>query len=101
MIYPFTEFVRQLIHARVKAKHERYKSLLQKVSGEVVFKEEAEKVLSNCLTNEHIFVLKDLMGQYKDLKARISRLENEMTEKMLPYAHLIEKLGAIPGIDKV
>ena len=41
------------------------------------------------------------MGQYRDLRERIQRIENEMTEKMIPYAHLIEKLDAIPGIDKV
>ena len=76
-------------------------TLAASVTTKIKRKEEAQKALTNCLTNEHIFVLKDLMGQYKDLKARILALENEMTEKMLPYAHLIEKLDAIPGIDKV
>ena len=76
-------------------------TLAASVTTKIKRKEEAQKALTNCLTNEHIFVLKDLMGQYKDLKARILALENEMTEKMLPFAHLIEKLDAIPGIDKI
>jgi transposase len=76
-------------------------TLAASVTTKIKRKEDAQKALTNCLTNEHIFVLKDLMGQYRDLKSRILSVENEMTEKMLPYAHLIEKLDAIPGIDKV
>jgi transposase len=76
-------------------------TLAASVTTKIKRKEDAQKALTNCLTNEHIFVLKELMGQYRDLKSRILSVENEMTEKMLPYAHLIEKLDAIPGIDKV
>lgn len=76
-------------------------TLAASVTTKIKRKEEAQKALTNCLTTEHIIVLKDLLGQYQDLKSRILGIENEMTEKMLPYAHLIEKLDAIPGIDKV
>jgi transposase len=76
-------------------------TLAASVTTKIKRKEEAQKALTNCLTTEHIIVLKDLLGQYRDLKSRILGIENEMTEKMLPYAHLIEKLDAIPGIDKV
>ena len=64
-------------------------------------KEEAEKALTNCLTNEHIFVIKELMAQFRELERRQLEVENLMTEKALPYAHLIEELDKIPGIDKV
>ncbi len=76
-------------------------TLAASVTTKIKRKEEAQKALTNCLTSEHVIVLKDLMGQYRDIKSRILNIENEMTEKMLPYAHLIEKLDAIPGIDKV
>lgn len=76
-------------------------TLAASVTTKIKRKDEAQKALTNCLTTEHIIVLKDLLGQYRDLKSRILGIENEMTEKMLPYAHLIEKLDAIPGIDKV
>ena len=76
-------------------------TLAASVTTKIKRKEDAVKALTNCLTNEHIFVLKNLMGQYRDLQARILEMENEMTEKMLPYAHLVEELDKIPGIDKI
>lgn len=76
-------------------------TLAASVTTKIKRKEDAVKALTNCLTNEHIFVLQKLMGQYRYLQAQILEMENEMTEKMLPYAHLIEELDKIPGIDKV
>lgn len=76
-------------------------TLAASVTTKIKRKEEAQKALTNCLTNEHIFVLKELVEQYRELNEHILRIENEMTERMLPFAHLIEKLDAIPGIDKV
>ena len=29
------------------------------------------------------------------------RLDNQLTEKTLPFAHLVEELDKIPGIDKI
>lgn len=76
-------------------------TLAASVTTRIKRKEDVVKALTNCLTNEHIFVLKKLMDQYRHLKDQILEMENEMTEKMLPYAHLIEELDKIPGIDKV
>ncbi|NJM09605.1 MAG: IS110 family transposase [Bdellovibrionaceae bacterium] len=42
-----------------------------------------------------------LMGQFRDIQGRILDVENELTERMLPYAHLVEELDKIPGIDKI
>ncbi len=64
-------------------------------------KEDAEKALKNYLTEEHCFVIKSLMNQYDFLTKEIQSIENEMTEKMVPYTHLIKELDKIPGIDKV
>ncbi|NJL26255.1 MAG: IS110 family transposase, partial [Calothrix sp. SM1_5_4] len=41
------------------------------------------------------------MGQYRDIQTRILDVENELTERMLPYAHLVDELDKIPGIDKI
>ena len=76
-------------------------TLAASVTTKIKRKDEAQKALTNCLTKEHIFVIKELMTQYRDLKARILEVENQMMENAKPYAHLIEKLDAIPGIDKV
>ena len=63
--------------------------------------EDTEKALTNCLTTEHCYVIKELMWQYRHLEARIQEVENELVERMLPYAHLVEELDKIPGIDKI
>jgi len=77
------------------------KTLTSKVTTKIKRKEEAEKALTNCLTTVHCFVIKELMDQYHHLEAKILAVENELAEKAKPYAHLIEKLDEIPGIDKI
>jgi transposase len=64
-------------------------------------KEDKEKALKNYLTAEHCRVIKSLMNQYDFLTSEIRGIENDLAEQMVPYADLIEKLDAIPGIDKV
>jgi transposase len=77
-------------------------SLLTKaVTTKIKRIEEVEKSLQNCFTNDHIFVIKELMSQYYYLTDRIKGVEGELREKALPYRHLIEKLDEIPGIDEV
>ena len=41
------------------------------------------------------------MLQYRHIQSQLLDVENELTEKTLPYAHLIEELDKIPGIDKI
>ena len=41
------------------------------------------------------------MGQYYELEKHIQSVENELVEKVQPYAHLVQELDAIPGIDKI
>lgn len=63
--------------------------------------EDIKKSLTNCLTKEHCFVIGELMTQYRDIKARIKAAEDELKDKIAPYAHLVEKLDEIPGIDEI
>jgi transposase len=76
-------------------------TLADSVTTKLKRKEDAKKALTNCLTTEHIFVIRELMQQYRDIQSRIDEVDNELAEKMQPYAHLIEALDEIPGIDKV
>jgi len=62
---------------------------------------EVKKALTNCLTTEHCFVVKELMTQYRDIQARIESVDKELFAKVKPYAHLVEKLDEIPGIDVI
>lgn len=77
------------------------KVLASKVTTKIKRKNEVEKALTNTLTTEHIFVIQQLMDQYHYLEGKLRALENELAEKAKPYAHLIEKLDEIPGVDKV
>lgn len=76
-------------------------TLAASVTTKIKRKEDAQKALTNCLTNEHIFVIKELLKQFRHLDTQIVEVENELTERMLPYAHLVEELDKIPGIDKI
>lgn len=76
-------------------------TLAASVTTKIKRKEDAKKALTNCLTSEHIFVLKELLKQFRSIQAQILEVENELTERMLPYAHLVEELDKIPGIDKI
>jgi transposase len=71
------------------------------VTTKIKRRNEAEKALTNCLTTEHCFIVQILMRQFRDVQALILEIDNELTEKMLPYVHLIEELRKIPGIDKI
>ncbi len=77
------------------------KTLASLATTNIKRKEDKEKALKNYLTTEHCRVIKSLMNQYDFLNSEIRGIENELAEQMVPYAEIIEKLDAIPGIDKV
>ena len=76
-------------------------TLAQSVTTKIKRKDEAQKALTNCLSTEHCFIVRVLMKQYRDVQALILEIDNELHDKMRPYAHLIEELRKIPGIDTV
>ena len=59
------------------------------------------KALTNCLAPEHCFVIRELMTQYRDIRARIEAVDQELFAKVKPYRDLVDKLDEIPGIDVV
>lgn len=71
------------------------------ITTKIKRKDEAKKALTNCLTNEHCFVVRELMTQFRDIKARIESVEQELFAKIKPYQDLVEKLDEIPGIDVI
>ena len=64
-------------------------------------KDQAEKALRNCLTREHVFMISELMSQYKDLQKRIAKVNAKLETLTAPYRHLIDKLKEIPGIEEI
>jgi transposase len=75
--------------------------LVTAVTTKIKRLEDAKKALTNCLTREHCFVVGQLMKQLGDIENRIKDVDSELFDRVQPYAHLVEKLDEIPGIDKV
>ena len=75
--------------------------LSSRVTTKIKRKEEVKKALTNCLTTDHVFLVKELMSQYYYLNDRITQAEGELRQKALPYQHLVDKLDEIPGIDEI
>lgn len=75
--------------------------LASKVTTKIKRITEVKKALTNCLTTEHCFLIKELMCQYDHLEERRFGVEKELAEKILPYRHLIDKLKEIPGVDEI
>ena len=63
-------------------------------------KEDVFKSLTNCFTQDHCFMIKNLMDQYDHLNQQISLAEEKIKDLCRPYEHLIDELVKIPGIDK-
>jgi transposase len=79
----------------------RPERLVNAITTKIKRKDEARKALTNTLTNEHCWLVGELMKQFRDIETRIKEVDKELAAKVLPYAHLIEELRKIPGIDSV
>jgi transposase len=75
--------------------------LASRVTTKIKRKEEARKSLTNCFTSDHCYLIARLMDQYDHLDSQIKSVEDELAEKMRPYAHLVEKLKEIPGVNDI
>lgn len=71
------------------------------VTTRIKRKEEARKSLTNCFTKEHCFLIKELMDQFDHLSSKISNVEGELLELVMPYRHLVDRLQEVPGIDEI
>lgn len=69
------------------------------VTTNIKRKGEIKKSLSNCFSHNHSFLIRELMQQYDDLKSRIMQVDSELAKSVSEFAHLIEELRKIPGID--
>lgn len=75
--------------------------LVTAIKTKIKRKEEARKALTNCLSKQHVYLIKKLMNQYYFINTDIIDLENELLELSKPYHHLVEKLKEVPGISDV
>lgn len=77
----------------------RADTLAAQVTTNVKRKGEIKKSLSNCFSTNHCYLIKELMQQYDDLKARILEVDGKLAKEVSEFAHLIDELKKIPGID--
>lgn len=77
------------------------KVLAASVKTKIKRMEEAEKALTNCLSTDHCWLIKELMTQFEEVNERIKKVDDELRGKVRPYLHLIVELKKIPGIDIV
>lgn len=75
------------------------KTLANSIRTKIKRREDAEQALTNCFTTDHCRLVKELMNQFDDLNSRIVEADRELCEKLKPYAHLLDELKKIPGID--
>ena len=75
-------------------------TLSSAVTTRIKRKEDVFKSLTNCFTQDHCFMIKNLMDQYDHLNQQISLAEEKIKDLCRPYEHLIDELVKIPGIDK-
>ena len=64
-------------------------------------KDEAKKALTNCLSSEHVFLIKTMMTQYTHLENQLKEIDGRLENLFRPYEHLLEELDKVPGIDKI
>lgn len=76
-------------------------TLAAAVKTNIKRKEDVRKSLTHCLTRDHCFVISELLKQHDELREKIEEVERELSEKIQPYSHLIDKLKEIPGLDQI
>ena len=64
-------------------------------------KKEAYKALRNYLTDKHVFLIRKLLSQYRQLREDVAEVDKEIARLATPYRHLLDKLKKIPGIEEV
>jgi transposase len=64
--------------------------------------EQLRKALRGCRLTEHFrFLLLELLEELERLTAKMTLLEQRITERMLPYEELTGRLCEIPGVDRI
>lgn len=76
------------------------RELSKQVDTNIQRKEDVEKALSNCLSDNHVFLMKQLVTQYLYLKQLLDEMEAELERRMDRYSDEINRLTEIPGVDK-
>lgn len=75
--------------------------LAKQVTTKIQRKDEAKKALTNCLTKQHVYLIRQLLEQYDHIDKQITSVDNELFDLSKPYHSLVDDLKKIPGISDV
>ncbi len=77
------------------------KQLADRVQTNIKRREDLEKSLTHCLRKDHLFLIREYLNQYRQLKGNLDRVNLEISNYNERHQPLIEKLQEVPGISKV
>jgi hypothetical protein len=60
-----------------------------------------QQALQGHVTAHHRFLLKELLDHLEFVEAKMTRLEQEIAERLRPFEDMVRRLCTIPGIDRV
>jgi len=75
--------------------------LVLKLTTKIKRKEDLRKALTNKLSKNHCFLIKQLLAQMTNLESHIEDAQTEIDRRFERYASLVKRLDEIPGIDKI
>ncbi len=61
---------------------------------------ELESALSGKVREHHRFMLREVLHHWDELSERIATLDQQIRERTAPYEAIIQRLDAIPGVDR-
>lgn len=62
---------------------------------------ELRQALEGRVSDHHRFLLRELMEHLEFIESKMSRLEQEIEERLRPFEETIERLRTVPGIDRI
>jgi transposase len=62
---------------------------------------ELQRALEGRVSDHHRFLLRELMEHLEFIESKMSRLEQEIEERLRPFEETVERLRTVPGIDRL
>ncbi len=62
---------------------------------------ELKQALEGRVSDHHRFLLGELMEHLEFIESKMGRLEQEIEERLRPFAETVERLRTVPGIDRI
>lgn len=77
------------------------KQLADRVQTNIKRKEDLERSLTHCLRQDHLFLIRAYLNQYRQLQENLSQVNQEISRYNERHQGVLAKLQEVPGINKV